>query len=294
MSLRKAVSHLPAPFDRDEYQLVRRGVYDGDEEVWRNRAGDFAFLHPRPETDYSAYVPRVSALSLSDYKKTRPVIARRFEKIASQFGEKGRVLELGAADAAFLNHVARERPGWELASVEVDRNTRAARDVLSGLVQYDTLEAAVASGARFDRVCAFHVLEHVLEPAPFLADCARCLAPGGRVIFEVPSIDDPLLSLYGCEAYEAFYFQRQHPYVYSAASLGRLLVENGFAIAATIHHQRYGLENHLQWLTEGKPGGRERFRELFAASEAGYLADLERGGRADTAILVAEPAGARS
>ncbi|NNL66927.1 MAG: class I SAM-dependent methyltransferase, partial [Myxococcales bacterium] len=286
------VSALPAPFDRDAYELVRRGVFDGDEEVWRNRQGDFAFLHPRPETDYAAYVPRVSSLALTDYKKTRPVIARRFEKIAGQLGEKGRVLELGAADAAFLHHVAVERPGWELACVEVDQNTRAARDALSGLVQYETLEAAAASGDRFDRVCAFHVLEHVLEPAPFLRDCARCLLPGGRVIFEVPSLDDPLLWLYRCEAYEAFYFQRQHPYVYSAASLGRLLEENGFQVVETIHHQRYGLENHLQWLTEGKPGGRERFRELFADREAGYLADLERSGRADTAILVAELAGA--
>ena len=287
MSLRDATSALPAPFDAEEYTLLRRGVFDGPEEVWHNAARDFAFLHPRPETDYSAYVPRVSALSLSDYKKTQPVIARRFEKIASQFGEKGRVLELGAADAAFLHHLSRERPGWELACMEVDQNTRASRDALPGLVQYETLDGVVASGARFDRVCAFHVLEHVLEPAPFLDACRACLAPAGRVVFEVPSLDDPLLSLYACEAYEAFYFQRQHPYVYSAASLGRLLVTHGFEIVQTIHHQRYGLENHLQWLTEGRPGGREAFRRVFETSEASYQADLERSGHADSAILVA-------
>ena len=288
MSLREAVNSLPAPFNTEAHELLRCGVFDGPEEVWRNQAGDFAFLHPRPETNYAAYVPRVKALALSDYKQNRPVIAQRFAKIADQFGEHGCVLELGAADAAFLYHLARERPGWELACMEVDQNTRAARDALPGLIQYANMDAAVASGIRFDRVCAFHVLEHVLEPAPFLDACRACLAPAGRVIFEVPSLDDPLLSLYACPAYEAFYFQRQHPYVYSAASLGRLLAANGFAVVAVIHHQRYGLENHLQWLTEGKPGGRESFRRVFGTSEANYLADLERSGHADSAILIAQ------
>jgi 2-polyprenyl-3-methyl-5-hydroxy-6-metoxy-1,4-benzoquinol methylase len=288
VSLREAVSRLPAPFDGETFELLRRGVHDGAEEVWRNAAGDFAFLHPRPETDYAAYVPRVSKLALGDYKKTQPVIARRFEKVAGEFGEKGRVLELGAGDAAFLRHLRGERPGWELACVEVDQNTRTARDALPGLVQYPDLDAAAGSGARFDRVCAFHVLEHVLDPAPFLAACRACLAPAGRVVFEVPSLHDPLLSLYACAAYEAFYFQRQHPYVYTAASLGRLLAAHGFHVVRTVHHQRYGLENHLQWLTEGRPGGREAFRHVFGASEDAYRADLERSGHADTAILVAE------
>jgi len=287
VSLREAISALPAPFDSDRYALLRRGVFDGPEEVWRNEAGDFAFLHPRPETDYSAYVPRVASLALTDYKKTRPVIARRFEKIAHQFDEKGRVLEIGAADGAFLHHLARERPAWELACVEVDQNTRASRDALVGLVQYETLDLAVGSGAHFDRVCAFHVLEHVLEPAGFLERCREGLGAAGRVIFEVPSLDDPLLSLYACDAYEAFYFQRQHPYVYSAASVARLLEAHGFEVVETIHHQRYGLENHLQWLTEGRPGGRESFRRIFADGESAYLAGLERSGHVDTAIVVA-------
>ena len=74
------------------------------------------------------------------------------------------------------------------------------------------------------------------------------------------------------------------------AQLGnvRVVEANGFTTRDVIHHQRYGLENHLQWLTEGRPGGSERFRETFGSTEAAYLADIERGGRADSVILVAE------
>jgi 2-polyprenyl-3-methyl-5-hydroxy-6-metoxy-1,4-benzoquinol methylase len=290
VSLRAAIERLPEPLCREQYTLLRHGVYDEpDTDVFVNATGDFAFLHPRPEVDYRAYVPRVQSLDLSAYKRTRPVIRRRFEKLAGQFGEKGTVLEIGAADAAFLRHLAGERPGWQIACVEVDENTRPARDALHGLVQYASAEAAAASGARFDRVCAFHVFEHILEPDGFLAACRACLAPRGRLLLEVPSLDDPLLSLYACDAYQAFYFQRQHPYVYSAASLVRLLEARGFRILELVHHQRYGLENHLQWLAAGEPGGRPEFRELFADCEDDYLAGIERGGRADSVIVAAEP-----
>lgn len=284
----ETVEALPAPFDRERYTLLRRGVYDGPEEVWVNEARDFAFLHPQPRTDYTEYVPRAGKLALTGYKKARPMIRRRFEKIAGQLGEKGRLLELGAGDGAFLRHLAVERPRWELACVEVDRNTRPERDALPGLVQYAAPEEVVEAGARFDWICAFHVLEHVLEPRGLLDALRACLAPKGRLVLEVPSLQDPLLTLYRVASYEAFYFQRQHPYVYSAASLARLLETHGFAVVERIPHQRYGLENHLQWLTEGRPGGNETFREIFAGSDAAYMSDLERSGRTDAVIAVAE------
>jgi len=98
-----------------------------------------------------------------------------------------------------------------------------------------------------------------------------------------------LLSLYGSTAYRDFYFQRQHPFVYSAASLRRVLGHEGYT-AEMIPYQRYGLENHLGWLTAGKPGGNAQFRALFAGGEAGYTAAPEGRGRTDTVFAVARAA----
>jgi len=173
-----------------------------------------------------------------------------------------------------------------LASQEIDQNTRAARDAVHGLVQYASFDDVRASGERYDLVCMFHVLEHVLGPGEFLADAAECLAPTGRLVIEVPSLRDPLLSLYRCEAYQRFYFQRQHPYVYSADSLRRLLTHFDFEVEQAIDHQRYDLENHLHWLSAGKPGGSEVLREIFRNCGAGYLRALERAGHADSFIGV--------
>jgi hypothetical protein len=109
-------------------------------------------------------------------------------------------------------------------------------------------------------------------------------------VIEVPSLRDPLLSLYDCEAYRRFYFQRQHPYVYSARSLSRLLDHVGYSIEEAIDHQRYGLENHLHWLAASEPGGSELARSVLGACESDYLADLERSGQTDSVIVVVHPA----
>jgi SAM-dependent methyltransferase len=291
MSLEETIQRLPSPFREGRFHLLRSGVHDSAEtEVYLNEEEDFAFLHPRPEVDYVRYKPRVATLGLAEYKKSLAVVQRRFEKVRAGFRNARSALEVGASDASFLAHLATQCPDIRLASQEVDQNTRPARDTLAGLVQYANLEEVRRSGERFDVICMFHVLEHIFEPGPFLSNCAACLEPGGRLIIEVPSLDDPLLTLYDCEAYQRFYFQRQHPYVYSAGSMKRLLQHEGFEVERAIHHQRYGLENHLHWLSAGKPGGSARLREILADCESAYTTCLEGQGRADAFIALARAA----
>jgi 2-polyprenyl-3-methyl-5-hydroxy-6-metoxy-1,4-benzoquinol methylase len=290
MSLEDTIRTLPAPLQSEGHRQLMSGVSDSAEtDVYTNEAGDFAFLHPRPEVDYVRYKPRVAKLGLAKYKKTTSVIERRFEKLRSCIEGAESVLEVGAGDASFLAHVRQQLPDVSLATQEIDQNTRAARDAIPGLVQYADLGDVERGPKRYDLVCFFHVLEHIFEPESFLADCSACLAPGGRLVIEVPSLDDPLLSVYGSEAYRRFYFQRQHPYVYSAASLGRLLEHLGFEVERAIHHQRYGLENHLAWLSRGQPGGSKELREIFGGCEADYMRALELSGRVDSFIAIAKP-----
>lgn len=279
---------LPAPIRSEAFSLLKRGVFDDPSvDVYANAAGDFALLAPPPVTDYSAYKPRHQSLGLTDYKKTRRLIEARYAKIESCFDGAGSVLEIGAADGAFLAHMRSIRPGLSLAVIEPDASTQSRRDSIAGLRQFATLEAAAGEGLKADVICLFHVFEHIVDPAAWLVSASRLLAAGGAIVMEVPSLDDPLLSLYKSAVYRDFYFQRQHPFVYSAASLRRVLEHHGFT-AQMIPYQRYGLENHLAWLSAGKPGGNAEFRSIFAGSEAGYTAALEGRGFTDTVFAVAK------
>lgn len=47
--------------------------------------------------------------------------------------------------------------------------------------------ATVAAGRRFDLVASMEVIEHVTDPAAFIADLAAALAPGGLMILSTPN-----------------------------------------------------------------------------------------------------------
>lgn len=286
-SLVETIEHLPAPFSQEKFTRLRQGIYDCSETaVYVNEEMDFAFLYPRPEFSYEYYKSRMVTLNLATYKKTLPVVKRRYEKVRDYFSNGISVLEIGAADAEFLAYVKTRSEDTQLASLEIDANTKTGRDALPGLVQYETFDEIDASVRRFDVVCMFHVLEHVFDPEELLRHCVTRLATSGHLVIEVPSLDDPLLSMYHVEAYQRFYYQSQHPYVYSKRSLVRLLNGLGLRQIDVIDHQRYGLENHLHWLVEGLPGGSEMFRDTFKSCEDAYVTSLEQAGRTDSVIAI--------
>jgi len=286
---RPDLERLPPPLDKEVYSCLRSGIVDdGDVHVYLNDSGDFAFLDPLPVTDYAAYKPRVEALGLQAYKQNADILVRRLAKVIPVLEGRGSLLEIGAADGAFLSLAQERFPRLICHAVEPDNNTRPARDALGWLGQYDSLEEAAEAGLAVDVVALFHVFEHLEAPAGMLAAIRKVMVPGGVVLIEVPCLMDPLLSLYSSPAYEAFYFQRQHPYVYSAASLGRVLAHEGFIVDLVLFHQRYGLENHLQWLTAGRPGGNQAYRDLFDGLDADYRKALEREGKTDTVFVTAK------
>lgn len=278
---------LPAPLNSESFTLLKHGIYDDDGiDVYSNAVRDFAFLVPSPAVDYRDYRPRHQTLGLSGYKKARGVIESRYAKIRNILAEADSVLEVGAADGSFLAYLKSKHPDMLLAAVEPDDSTQAARNTIGNLKQYATLDAAAETGLKVDTICLFHVFEHLTDPASWLAVAKRVLAPGGRIIIEVPSLDDPLLSLYKSDAYFEFYFQRQHPFVYSSASLRRVLEHNGF-IAEVMPYQRYGLENHLTWLAKGQPGGNLELQAIFSDCEPSYMAALECRGITDSVFAIA-------
>lgn len=282
---------MPRPYRDASFRHRRRGIFDDAEiDVFMDADGGFAVLHPSPTLDYSHYVSRQQKLELGSYKKSLDVVARRLAKIVDLFPERGSVLEIGAAKGEFLAQLRALRPALSLMTVEPDSDTKAARQELGLAADYRSLDDAIAAGVKADVVCLFHVFEHINEPPRFLDQIRQLLSPGARVIIEVPSLDDPLLSLYALPAYESFYFQRQHPFVYSGRSLSRVISESGFKVDEIRPWQRYGLENHLAWLRHGRPGGDSGLAEVLAPADAAYKTALEAEGHTDTVFAVARPA----
>jgi SAM-dependent methyltransferase len=279
--------HIPEPFRSEKFALFKKGISDNPSiDVYMNDQEDFAFLYPAPKTDYDNYVPRVIKYGLTTYKNSLNLMERRLNKIVHLLGNGSySLLEIGAGDGSFLQTVRQHRPNLQLTAVDKDQNTLKLRKNRSDN-NYSSLQELFGNSINYDFICLFHVIEHILYPSDLFKEIQSIMIDSSLLIIEVPSLFDPLLSLYKSEAYFNFYFQSQHPYIYSQSSLQRLLEYNDFQTIELINHQRYGLENHLNWLFQGRPGGNETLQELFKGLEAKYIEILEKYGKTDTAIWI--------
>ncbi len=93
---------------------------------------------------------------------------------------QGRLLDVGCAAGFFL---AEARQHYEVQGVELSQWSSAyARDRFSLPVFTGTLQEAALPAAHFDIITLWDVIEHVPDPVPLLAEAARVLRPGGRLV----------------------------------------------------------------------------------------------------------------
>ena len=137
-------------------------------------------------------------------------------------------------------------------------------------------------------VTMFHVLEHLRDPRLFLRDAIETLPNARLFVIEVPCAEDPLLTLYGCEAFSRFTYWSHHEQLHSKRSLESLLGELSDTVEVS-RLQRYGLGNHLGWLSRGKPGGQVEMAWLEGSpADAYYRLRVVGQGFCDTLWAVVQ------
>lgn len=105
--------------------------------------------------------------------------------------ERGRLLDVGCGNGALLRACSRLLPGWSLAGTEINDKYKAEVEAIPGVSVMQVGGAAEVPG-EFDFVTLVHVLEHVPEPAQFLASLRTKLTCGGHLMVEVPHyVDNP-------------------------------------------------------------------------------------------------------
>ena len=212
-----------------------------------------------------------------------PTRVRRMKYLAPYLSKPADVLEVGCSSGFMLYSLA--AAGHRCTGVEPSGvfsefvNER-------GLTAYQSLDQLRqnAPDARFDLILHFFVLEHIANPATFLAELLLLLKPGGKIVFEIPNAADPLYSVYDIPAFERFYWSVAHPWYFSESSLHFLLKQLGHSYEV-LRDQRYDLSNHMVWARDGRPGGMGRFTaQLGGALEEAYKQALIRVGKCDTLV----------
>ena len=171
--------------------------------------------------------------------------------------------------------------------VELERRVREHWQ--DHIMMYPDVESVGTN--RYDVITGFHVIEHLTDPRTMLKTLGTKLAKNGRMVIEVPSSEDALLTLYVSEPFQKFTYWSQHLYLFGAEALRRLAEQAGLRIVSINQYQRYPLSNHLHWLSHSEPGGHAKWAFLDSPElTAAYASSLARIGKCDTLIAHLEAA----
>lgn len=151
---------------------------------------------------------------------------RRVRRLERHLGPaRRRVLDVGCGPGALL--AAFRSRGWTGVGLErTDHAARHGREVLGLDIRTGSLWDGALAEASQDAAVLWHVLEHVPDPAPWLARLHDLLAPGGILLVSVPNAGSLEARLAGSGWFHLDV--PRHLVHFTPGTLGRLLAEAGF------------------------------------------------------------------
>lgn len=158
------------------------------------------------------------------WRAVRPFYEVRLHRIEAIARGK-RLLEVGCADGRFLG-LARRR-GFNVAGVELSAMMRGRCVERAGCRVYESVDAVIAGGERFDCVVMFEVIEHLADPVAALRAVRGLMNPDAVLALSTPN--------FGCRAavlnpagFEQF-SPPAHISYFNAATLAAGLRQAGFS-----------------------------------------------------------------
>jgi SAM-dependent methyltransferase len=238
----------------DYLHIVTDQLRNGPGEVLRCADCDLEMLNA-PVVDYEAEYRDTHGPVLGErpdaadiFNAYRPYQDQRVALLEAELGPDATLLEVGCSAGQFLDAV-KDRVG-KATGVEPDPLAAKHAATTTGCSVYPNLQALPKG--RYDIICLFQVVEHMGNPLEELAAVTRYLADGGTLCVEVPSLTDPLLTLYDNAAYRRFFYHEAHGFYFSPKSLRALMKQLGFT-GLVYGVQDYTFLNHLHWQYANKP-----------------------------------------
>lgn len=214
---------------------------------------------------------------------------RRADLVSEYISSSHNLLDIGSGYGFFLQEM--HKRGYNITGIEISKEKRKISSRVSNVKVLDVnLIDDNKELPTFDCITLFHVLEHISDPIHFLKVIKKHLGSDGKLIIEVPNIDDMLL--WECEEYRNFYWQRAHLFYFNAKTLKEVVKESNFLTVDISYVQRYSLENFMNWFIVGKP---QIMRPVFQTGDTykwleDYYKDyICKKGKSDTLILIATP-----
>ncbi len=277
--------------------LIKKGVYGNSRQnIYRCLKCEHIYLAPlqSDQDDEKFYLSEypIFLAKRGDFRNSSPKIhfeknideaRRRLKNIRHVLSKKQNILEIGSATGFFLNHIKNYvknvcgvEPHAEYRKYALQKNIPTYADIRE------------LPKNKFDLIFLYYVLEHVKDPVVFMQDLKHLLkGRSSKFVIEVPNVNEALLDLYKCQAYNEFVWQRAHCSYFSSKTLESMLHKIGFSTQC-VPVQRYDFSNHVHWLIEGKSGGSGKYCNIFSDKlNQEYANNLKRHWLCDTILVIA-------
>ena len=185
--------------------------------------------------------------------KFRPVIERLVRAVAARhigFLSRGlpagaAILDVGCGRGVLFGPLADR--GFEVHGVEMNEDAIRGCDPRAHVRIARRLSQAGFEPERFDEVVIWHVLEHMPDPFDTIAECARILKRGGRLIVAVPNFSSAQARWSGPHWFHLD--PPRHLYHFPYPALRRLIEDAGFEIRSSHHFSLR--QNPFGWIQSG-------------------------------------------
>lgn len=211
---------------------------------------------------------------------------RRVKIVKSLMPKKGKVLDIGSGYGFFLELM--QKNGYQVIGIEVSKERRKISKKISDAKLLNiNFNEQVPDIGKFDMIVMFHVLEHLSNPINFLKNILKLLKPRGKILLEVPNVNDYQLELN--KSYKKWYWQRAHLNYFAQKTLKVVLRNAGFKKVKIFGNQRYSIENMFNWKLLNQPQTKIPSFQLdfkFDWLEKYYKKYLEKKLKCDTLLVV--------
>lgn len=189
-----------------------------DSTVYLEEVAPFGYFMFRPAVagDGQFYAELMDRIGYDDGEKAE------FQAAKSYVSGGQRVLDIGCGPGRFSAYCQGPYKGIDLNPKAVSDALRHGRNVVLERLEDQPEEA-------FDVVTLFQVLEHVTDPQAFLAEAARRVAPGGRLVVTTPDMGGYMAS----SPNHVLNYPPHHVSWWTAEAITALMAANGFGNAIT-------------------------------------------------------------
>jgi 2-polyprenyl-3-methyl-5-hydroxy-6-metoxy-1,4-benzoquinol methylase len=186
-------------------------------------------------------------------KKSIKDIKRRFTTFKEIANKEDNILEVGCGYGFYVQYT--KNKGYNIEGIEVSesRYNYGVNELGCKIYKLNLLNEDIPNNLydKYDIVFLFQVLEHISIPELFLKNIKKMLKKDGKLIVEVPNLDDHMLER--SKEYNDFYFQRAHINYFDKFTVTNILEKSNFIVDRIDGVQRYDLNNALNWINKGKP-----------------------------------------